>query len=192
MVKDRCEKYKGNNTLGFGKNYVYKHCKRCPKNKTWKINKYNTPGFKPAIFTIGNSCHDTEKLNAEIDKRNKKKEKVSKNCVYFKNQWKYGKLNGYPCKGSKGEKEFRKYLDDKVNEMVAEKKNPGKIYHPKHRIFDKSDSELNKFFDQRIKDYKNNRKRLFKEMDDFYKSQSKKGGRTKKISKRTRRRSRRK
>ena len=30
--------------------------------------------------------------------------------------------NGYPCKGSKGEREFKKYLDDEVNEWKQRKK----------------------------------------------------------------------
>ena len=112
-MKDRCNKYKNDDTYGFGKNFVYKHCKKCPKKKTWKINRYNTPNFKPAIWTIyGNSCHDTEKLNKELEKKNKKKafwEKNRYNCVYFKQRYKYDKHRGYPCKGSKGEREFRKY-----------------------------------------------------------------------------------
>ena len=31
MVKDRCDKYKNDNTFGFGKNFVYKHCKNVPR-----------------------------------------------------------------------------------------------------------------------------------------------------------------
>ena len=33
MPKDRCERYKDDNTYGFGKNYVYKYCKNVLKRK---------------------------------------------------------------------------------------------------------------------------------------------------------------
>ena len=170
MAKDRCDKYKNDNTFGFGKNFVYKHCKKCPKKKTWKINRYNTPNFKPAIFTIyGNSCHNTEKLN--------KKEKISKNCVYFKNQlWKYGKENGYPCKGSKGEREFRKYLDDEVNKWKQKKKRSFKKnqtikLHRMGRQMTKK--EYIKHCNHIIKRNSHYRKKKLKELNDFYKSQNK-------------------
>jgi hypothetical protein len=186
MVKDRCDKYKDDNTFGFGKNYVYKHCKRCPQKKTWKINKYNTPGFKPAIFTIGNSCHDTEKLNAELRKRNKKKKKVSEKCVYYKQKWKYGKGSGYPCKGI-GEREYRKYLDDEVNEWINKKKRPFKKNETikLHRMGNPmTKKEYIKHCDYFIRYNSNKRKKKLKELNDFYKSQNKKVDKTKKRTKR--------
>ena len=73
--------------------------------------------------------------------------------------WKYGKHNGYPCKGSKGEKEYRKYLKDGLKKDKERGRNPGSY----------------------IKMYK----KQLKELEDFYKQQ-KKGGRRRKTKRKKR------
>ena len=112
MVKDRCDKYNNKNTMGLGKNFVYKHCKRCPNNKTWKIYS----GSQRKHISAGESCHDTGIINKEKDRLKKLKTK----CVYYKFPYNYSKVHGYPCRG-KGEKEYRKYLDEDVKNYPDKK-----------------------------------------------------------------------
>ena len=53
--KDRCARYKNKKTFGLPKNYVYKKCKRCPQNKTWKVSSFGKPGYRD----VGDACQNT-------------------------------------------------------------------------------------------------------------------------------------
>ena len=116
-------------------------------------------------------------------KKSKKTKKISDNCVYFKNQYKYGDGNGFPCKGSKGEKEYKKYLDAMVNEWQEKKKKP---FVKKKKLtmsrLPTTPKEHIKHCNRIIKMYTKNRKKKLKELDNFYKTQA---FQTKKKSKKT-------
>ena len=98
---NRCDKYKDKKTYGFDKNYVYKQCNRCPKNKIWKVNTY---GGKPAIFTIQSSCHSKKESKENIER--KKEQKKKKGVEYLKeqiNKFKKNKIkHPNPKKSKKG------------------------------------------------------------------------------------------
>ena len=157
MVKDRCDKYKGKKTWDLDKDFVYKHCKKCPKNKTFKLM-----GWKRRRDVL-EACQDTKLVENILKKEKDKKEK----CVSFSKPWGYGRYGGYPCKGTKDEKIYRKYLKD---EIARFKKNDMNHKNPESIIksYKKKINELNEF-------YKTNKSKSKKTKSK--KTKSKKGGR---------------
>ena len=142
---NRCDKYKNKKTYGFYKNYVYKQCNKCPKNKIWNIN---TNGVKPAIFTIRSSCHSKKESKENIEKKKEQKKKNNnkkKSCFSYSNPNWYGEWKGYPCQGTKDEKIYRKYLKEQINKF---KKNEMKHPNPQSIIksYNKDIEKLNNFY----------------------------------------------
>ena len=81
-------------------------------------------GVKPAIYTIQRSCHSKKELNNKtknLEKQKGKREKINTDCVSFSNVNWYGEWRGYPCKGTKDEKLYRKHLSDKLKKFKENK-----------------------------------------------------------------------
>ena len=136
--KDRCDRYKNKKTHGLPTNYVYRHCKKCPKNKTFRIFQEGN-----AYRNVRNACIDTE---SHKKSKQKAKDKETK-CVSLKNVHWYG-WKGFPCKGTSDEKKYRAYLNEEIKKFTENKM---KHSHPESVIktTKKEIQELNDFYKQK-------------------------------------------
>ena len=165
MVKDRCDKYKGKKTWDLEKDFVYKHCKKCPKNKTFKLM-----GLQRRRDVL-EACQDTKLIENILKKEKDKKEK----CVSFSKPWWYG-WKGYPCKGTKDEKIYRKYLND---EIARFKKNDMNHKNPESIIksYKKQIEALNEFYKTNKSKSNSNKSKKTKSKSKKSKYKKSKGGR---------------